>query len=215
MGFVKKYVLNEIRLKVLAITLALMLWISMNYLGESTMAFSVPVNFEGLNKTRVVREADTRDILITLNGPLSVLKNLKPSDIKVVFNLSGSKEGRQILTVRKSDVVVPNGLKIETVKPDYVVVEVDRIVEKELRTVVKLDDKWAHMYRVASWYPRSASVEGPKELLDKSDFLETIAVDGNFTGEQEVLDVPLDMKHVEGRKVKPETVRVVLKRVKK
>ncbi len=213
MNLLRKHVFNDLRLKVLALCLALMIWVSMNYMGESKMAFSVPIAFQNLNKALVVREMDSRDIMITLNGPLSVLKNLRAGDIRVVIDLSRVRDGRQIVTVRKADVVVPNGVKIEGVKPDYVVVEVDKIVEKRLRTVVKLGDQWAGIYRVVSWHPLFVSVEAPQEILDKRDSLETLPVDGEFKEQQEILDVPLNAKLAEARRVRPEMVRVVLKKI--
>src|SRR5208282_3343347 len=136
------------------------------YLGESKMAFSVPVSFENLNKAMVLREADNRDVLITLNGPVSILRNLRARDITVRLDLARNGDGRQALAIRENDIDVPRGLKIESVKPEYIVVEIDRIVEKQLRTVVILERKWSGIYQVSSWQPRYVRVEGPGELMD-------------------------------------------------
>lgn len=162
-----------------------------------------------------MRESDTKDVLITVNGSLSVLKNIRAKDISVALDLSRIKEGRHILNITKSDVVVPKGVKIDDVKPEYVVIETDKIVEKHLRPVVRLGDKIAHLYQVASCYPQAIYVEGPRELLEKEQSIGTVPVDGDFTEEQEVLDVPLDTQSLDLRKVRPETVRVVLKRIGK
>lgn len=213
MGVLRKYVLNQIRLKAASLVLAVMLWFSMTYLGESKMIFSVPITFEHLGRAMTVREADTKDVLVTLNGPLSVLKNLTPRDISVALDLSHSDEGRQILMIRKGDVFAPTSVKIESIKPDYVVVAIDKIVEKSLPTVVKLDRKWADIYQVASWYPKDVTVEGPKELLDRTNVVETLPVDGDFKRRQETLDVPLNTKPLEARRTRPETVRVVLRQI--
>ncbi len=209
---VKKYLLYEIRLKALALMLALMLWFSMTYVGESKMGFLVPVSFENLGRGMIVRETDTRNVMITVNGPLSVLKNLKADDIKVSLNLARAREGRQIFSIRKGDVIVPSGLKVEDARPDYVVAEVDKIVEKHLRIIVKLDKKVANTYEVASWRPAYAEVEGPRELLERETVLETLPVNGNFTRQQEVVKVPLNAKSLEARRVDPAFVMVVLRR---
>lgn len=208
----RKYVLNELKLKILALVIAVLLWVGTTYIGESKIAMSVPVSFENLPRNMVVRESDTRNVFITMNGSLTVLKGLQATDVKVPLDLARTKEGRHILTIRKGDVMVPTGVKIEDLKPDYVVVEVDKMVEKHLRTVVKLDRKWAGVYEIASWYPHYVDVEGPRELLEKRDVLEVPLVDGHFVRPQEVVDIPLT-KSLEARKVKPETARVVLKRI--
>jgi YbbR domain-containing protein len=209
----RKYVLNEIRLKALAVILAVILWFSMTYVGDRKIAYSVPIAFESLSKNLSVREVDTRDVLVTLNGPLSVLKNLSPKDIKVPLDLSKTKEGRHTLSLKKGDVLVPSGVKTESLKPDYIVLEIDKIMEKQLRTVVKLDDKWTGVYRVASWSPRQVTVEGAEGLLDKRGPVETIPIDGDLKQNQEVLNVPLNIKAFLPGKVRPEMVTVVLKRI--
>ena len=214
MGLIKSLIFKEFTLKALALALAIVFWFSATYMGQSKMGVMVPVSFYNLDKGAVVRETDTRDILITVKGPPSILKNLKAEEVKVPINLSRVKEGRHIFNIGKEDVVVPPGLKIEDAKPDYVVVEIDKIVEKRLRVVVRLDKKWQGAYEVAFWRPAYVFVEGPRELLQKKDVLETIPVSGNFTRQQEVLDIPLDAKSLEARKVVPETARVVLRKIR-
>ena len=110
---------------------------------------------------------------------------------------------------------MPAGLKVEDARPDYVVVELDKLVEKRLPIVVKLDKRWANAYEVVSCRPTYAEVEGPRELLEKGAVLETFPVNGNFTRQQEVLDIPLNAKLLEARRVTPGSVTVVLRRINK
>lgn len=209
----REYLLRNMRLKVMALVLAVMLWLSTTYLGESEMAFSVPISFDNIGKTHLLRDVDNRDVLITLNGPVSILKSLRAHDITAPLDLSRTREGRQVLAIKKNDIGVPAGLKVASVKPDYVVVEIDKIVEKQLPTVVKLDRKWTGIYEVSSWQPRYVRVEGPRELLDKATSVETIPLDGEFSHQQEIQTVPLNLKSLEAKKARPEMVRVVLKKV--
>ena len=102
----------------------------------------VPVSFYNVEKGEIVRETEIRNILVTVNGSPSILKNVKGGRDKGALNLSRAKEGRHVFSIGKGDVIVPPGLKVEDTKPDYVVVEVDKIVEKRMRVVVKLDKKW-------------------------------------------------------------------------
>ena len=213
MGLIRKYILKDFTLKMLALFLAVFFWFSMTYMGETRMAFLVPLTFYNLDRNSVIRDADTRSVIVTVNGPLSILKRLKPvEDIKVPVNLARVREGRHIFNIGKGDVVVPPGLKVEEAKPDYVVLEMDKLVEKRLRVVVKLDKKWQGAYTVASSEPAYVYVEGPRELLHDRTVLETIPVSGNFTRQTEVLDIPLDGKPVEARRVVPDTTKIILKR---
>lgn len=211
----RRYIISNARLKILSLLLAFMLWFATTYLGESHVTMTIPVQLANLNRTCVTRTLDTREVLVTLNGPLSLLKNVKPGDISLIIDLSKAREGRQILTVRKSDIVVPKGIRVEEVRPDYVVLEVDRTVEKYLRVIVKLDQKLAREYRVLSWSPQHVLVEGPKQLLEDRESVETVPITDELLNHRDMIEVPLSSKDLCAKKVRPDMVKVVLKRVGK
>jgi YbbR domain-containing protein len=147
-----------------------------------------------------------------ISGPVSALKNLRPKDVRIPLDVSGLKTGRHIINIQLSDIAVPKGIKVEAVKPDYVVIEIERILEKRLKTVVKLDNKWKNLYFVKSWYPQYVLVEGPKVSIEKIDSIETVPIDGNFMAVEEELDVALNTKGMSIQKVRPETIRVIIRR---
>lgn len=213
--FVKKYVTSNGRLKILSLVLASMLWFATTYLGESHVTMAIPVQLANLNRSCITRTVDTNEVLVTLNGPLSLLKNIKSGEIALVVDLSKAREGRQILTVRKSDIAVPRGIRVEEVRPDYLVLEVDRTVEKYLQTIVRLDAKLAKEYKIVSWTPQSVLVEGPKQVLEGRESVETFPINRELLNHGNVIEAQLNTKDLCAKKVKPDTVRVVLKRLSK
>jgi len=116
------------------------------------------------------------------------------------------------VNIEKSDIVVPKGVKVEAIKPDYVVIEIERTLEKRLKTVVKLDNKWKGLYSVKSWYPQYVTVEGSKASIENLEAIETVSIDGNFMASEEELDIALDTKGLLIRKLRPETIRVIIRR---
>ena len=212
MDFVKRYILNDWKLKGLSLVLAIMLWFAVSYVGESKLSVSVPVLPANLEKDFMIKNMDVEGVLVMISGPVSVLKNLSPKDIKVPLDMGELKNGRHIINIEKADIVVPKGVQIEAVKPDYVVIEVERTMEKRLKTIVKLDDKWKGLYNVKSWYPQFVTVEGSKASLEKAETIQTVTIDGDFTAAEEELDIALDTQGLFVRKLRPETIRVILKR---
>jgi YbbR domain-containing protein len=212
MDFVKKHIINDWKLKVLSLVLAIMLWFAVSYIGESKLSVSVPVSPINLEKDFMIKGMDTEDVLVMISGPVSVLKNLRPKDVKVPVDIGELKNGRHIVNIRKTDIVVPKGVEVEAIKPDYVAIEIERTLEKRLKTVVKLDDKWKTLYSVKSWYPQYVTVEGPKASIEKIDSIDTVTIDGNFMAAEEELDIALDTKGLLIRKLRPETVRVIIRR---
>jgi flagellar hook protein FlgE len=68
------------------------------------------------------------------------------------------------------------------------------------------------LYNVKSWYPQYVTVEGSKVSIEKIETIETVPVDGNFMAAEEELDVAIDTKGLFIRKLRPETIRVIIRR---
>jgi YbbR domain-containing protein len=212
MDFVRKYIINDWKLKGLSVVLAVILWFAISHMGESKLSVSVPILPANLEKDSMIKSMDTEDVLVMINGPVSALKNLRPKDIKVPLDLGELKNGRHIVNIQKTDIVVPRGIEVEAVKPGYVVIEIERTLEKRLKTIVKLDNKWKALYSVKSWYPQYVIIEGSKVSIEKIEAIDTVPIDGNFMAAEEELDVALDTKGLLVRKVRPETIRVIIRR---
>lgn len=212
MDIIRKYILKDLTLKILSLILAAMLWFAISYIGESKMSISVQVSTDNLSKNYIVKKMDTEDVLVTINGPVLILKNLRARDIKVSVDLSNVNDGHHIFNLKRSDIRVPKGINVENIKPDYVAIEVERALEKRLRSIVRLDKKWIGIYRIKSWYPHYINVEGSRGSLENKDSIETLLVDGQLKNEEEELDVSLDTKDMLVKRLKPETIRVILKK---
>ncbi|MBA4417942.1 MAG: hypothetical protein C0392_08540 [Syntrophus sp. (in: bacteria)] len=212
MEYMKQYILKNLKLKVLALVLAAIFWFAISNIGESRMTISVPLLTGNLGKEFIIKKMETDAVLVTINGPISILKNLRARDIRFTVNLGTIKEGAHIFTLQKGDVVVPKGIKVVEIKPDYTAIEIDKIVEKRLRTVVKLDEKWMNIYTIKTWTPLYVNVEGARESFWDKDTIETIPVDGHFEGKEEEVDTALDTKGMVVKRVRPETVKVFLRR---
>jgi hypothetical protein len=208
----KKYIFKDFKLKALSLILAAMLWFAVSYMGESKMSFSVKIRVNKLGKEFIIKKIENEEVLVTVGGPVSILKAIRARDIKLAVSLSDAKEGQHIYSLETTDVQVPKGVKVDELKPDYIAIELDRAVEKKLRTDATLDKKWTGIYKIKSWAPQYVSIEGSKGSLDNIDYIETVPIDGNFTGDEEIVEVPLDTKDLVIRKLKPETIKVVLRR---
>jgi YbbR domain-containing protein len=208
----KDYILKDFKLKALSLILAAMLWFAISNIGESKMTISVPVVAENMGKELTIEKMGADAVLVTINGPISILKNLRARDIRVTVNLSGMKEGTHVFSLAKNNVTAPKGIKVEEVRPDYIAVSMDRTVEKRLKVVVILDENWVKTYAIKSWYPQYVKVEGPAAVLKDKDVIETLPVNGAFRRKEEEVDILLASKGMGITKMKPETVKVRLRR---
>jgi hypothetical protein len=67
-------------------------------------------------------------------------------------------------------------------------------------------------YEVKSWVPDYVMVEGPKRIWEKKTFIETLPVSKDLTRSEETVTVSLNMEGLQASRIKPDTVKVVLKR---
>ncbi len=149
---------------------------------------------------------------ITLSGRVSVLKDIKESDVKVSFDVSNAKEGENIFNISKSNIQIPRGVQIDDIKPSSVNIDVDRVIEKKLKTTVRLDRQLLGNYEVKSWAPDYVTVEGPKRFWEKKTIIETVPINDELKHVEETVTVSLDTEGLQVNKVKPDTVKVILRK---
>ena len=208
----KRYVFKDFKLKILSLVLAAMLWFAVSHIGETRMSFSVKIDFDKLGKEFIIKRVDNDEVIITVYGPVSILKAIRTRDIKLRLNLGDAKEGLHVFTLRGNDVQMPKGLRLDTLKPDFVTVELDRVIEKRLKTIVRLGDKWKDIYKIKVWFPQYVYAEGTKNSLEKIDTIETFPIEGNFFSDEETVEIPLDIKDMHIKRLKPDIIKVVLRR---
>lgn len=212
MDRMKRFFLEDWKLKLLSLILAVMLWFVVFFIGEMKKEISVPVFLNGLSKDYLVMKKDTDKVDITIQGRVSVLKDIKDSDIKASLNLSDVKEGENVFSITKNNIQIPKGVQIGQIKPSAIKVEVDRIIEKRVRTVIKLDKKWISRYGVKSWNPMYVNIEGPRQIWETKMFLETRPINGDFKHDEESVTVLLDLEGLPASKVRPNSVTVILRK---
>lgn len=208
----KKYILENWKLKLLSVGLATMLWFVVFLMGETKKEISVPVSIINLNKNYVIMKTDIEKVDITLTGRVSVLKDIKESDVRVSLDLLNIREGENIFNLSKSNVQIPRGVQIGDIRPSSTKIDVDRIIEKKVKTVVNLDKRWIGEYEVKSWFPEYAMAEGPKRIWEKKTFIETLPVSDELKQSEETVSVSFNVEGLQASTVRPDMVKVILKR---
>jgi len=208
----KKYILENWKLKLLSVALAVMLWFVVFLIGETKKEIRVPISVVNLKRGFVVMRMDMTKADVTLSGRVSVLKDIKENSIGVTLNASNVQEGENIFNISENNIEIPRGVQIVGVRPTSITVDVDRIIEKKVKTVVKLDWKKVGEYEIKSWTPEYVTVEGPKGIWEERKFIETVPVNGELKEAEETVVVPLNVEGLQASKIKPDAVKVFLKR---
>ncbi len=154
-------------LKLLALVIAVVLWVQVHGQGEGSLSMDVPLQVQGLPDNMVIVNDLPDRVRITVSGLQTRLAALNPSDIHVPLDASDLKEpGVVERALEVSSIRLPPGLVVEKVQPDRVQLQVDRVVKRvvPVRPKLELDAGWKAVN--VSVTPPSATLTGPEVWLD-------------------------------------------------
>ncbi|MCK9227025.1 MAG: CdaR family protein [Syntrophorhabdaceae bacterium] len=208
----ERYVIKDWKLKLLSLVLAIMLWYTVFQIGEPKKDLTIPVSIAHLPKNMMVTKMDPERVFVTVSGRVSLLKDLKDRDVSVVINLNGIKEGEAVFNFSKANVNVPRGIEVVDIRPGTLRLTADRILEKSLKVLPKLDKKWKGRYDISSVSPQYVTAEGPRRLLEKLATIHTMPINGDLHHNEETVTVGLDLEDVHQTNVRPDNIRITLKK---
>lgn len=208
----ERYAAKNWKLKLLSLALAIMLWYTVFQIGEPKKDLTIPVSIAHLPKNMVVTRMDPERVFVTVSGRVSLLKELKDRDINIVINLNGTKEGETVFNFSKANVSVPRGIEVVDVRPGTLRLTVERIIEKHLKVVPKLDRKWRDRYDITHINPQHVTAEGPRRSLEKVTTIETLPINGDLNKNEESVTIGFDLEDLPQTSVRPDNVRIILKK---
>jgi hypothetical protein len=209
---IERYVIKDWKLKLLSLVLAVMLWYVVFQIGEPKKDLTIPVTISHLPKNIMITKMDPERVFVTVSGRVSLLKDLKDRDVGAVINMSGTKEGEAVFNLSRANINAPKGIEVIDVRPGTVRITVDRILEKNLKVLVKLDRKWRGRYDVTQVSPQYVLAEGPRRYLEKVTTIETLPVNGDLNRSEESVTVGFNLDELPRTSVKPDNARILLKK---
>ncbi len=164
-------------LKLLAVLIAIVLWVQVHGQGIGSLSMDVPLQVQGLPSDMVIVNDLPDHVRITLTGLQARLSGLEHADLRVPLDASGLKEPGVVERALKVSVIrLPVGLTIEKLQPDRLQLQVDRVIKREIAVKPRLElpEGWKAVdVRVT---PAMAVLSGPEVWLDALSDVETTAV---------------------------------------
>ena len=115
------------REKVIAVTATAVLWFFFVHEARTDFrTYIVPLKYENLPSQLVVDDADPPEVEVTYSGSRRSFYFISTKNFTVKVNLLGAKPGVLKRTITRSDVDAPDGLVIENIQPNQIVVHVKR-----------------------------------------------------------------------------------------
>jgi len=120
-------------LQLLAVLIALVLWMQVHGQGTVSISMDVPLQVEGLRPNLAIINNLPDHVRLTISGLQARLNTLQPTDVRVPLNVAHmDKPGVLKQALEIADIRLPAGLTATKLQPDRLQVQLDRVVERAI-----------------------------------------------------------------------------------
>jgi YbbR domain-containing protein len=203
---------RHLGLKVLAITLASVLWFTVA--GEHVVERSLRVPLAVRNvppELEIVGDLPAT-VDVRVRGSSAQLSRLDPGDVVAMLDMTTARTGSRLFHLRTDEVRAPFGIEIAQVMPPALSLEVEKLARRTVPIVPATDGDPAPGFVVGriSAEPSTVLVEGPashvKEVAEATT--EPVEIDGKSDRVRDVVTVGVTDSSV--RLVQPQNATVVI-----
>ena len=203
---------RHLGLKVLAIALATLLWLTVA--GEQTVerAMRVPLEMTQKPEDLEIVGDPPLSVDVLLRGSSALLSRLDVGEVVAVLDLSAARPGSRLFPLRTDQVKVPYGVQVAQIVPSTLAVELEKSATRTVPVVPALEGEPARGFvvgRITS-EPSTVRVIGPESRVKKlaEATTETVSVAGERERLRDVVTVGVSDSAV--RLVEPQRATVVV-----
>ena len=203
-------------LRLLAVGLAVLAWFlatAERRESRTDTTFVEPfINYTTSEQMMILQSVEK--VRVGIRGTSSQIQNLNPFQVSVGVDLRDAEKGAREVTLTPRDVLLPEGLEVDSIEPQSFVVELDRVVQEIRQVDAQLIGEPAAGAMVLSSevVPPQVLISGPESLVRDLQSLVTspVSLDGHaldFDERAQVVSPNAKIQIVQGAMV---TVRVSL-----
>ncbi|MFQ5742641.1 MAG: YbbR-like domain-containing protein [Acidobacteriota bacterium] len=170
---------ENFNLKVVALGLALLLWVAVN--GEESVPIiqSAPVELVNLPPGLALADEYRESVDVRIRGSARRIRDLTPGVVRVRLDLSNAHAGENTMVLSDEFIAVPLGLEVTRVNPAEIHLLLEERVEATVPILSVIEGEPAAGYEVVAkrLQPSVALVNGPRSRVAHLDRLRTQTVD--------------------------------------
>jgi YbbR domain-containing protein len=190
----RKFFLENLGLKTAAVLLSVVLWLFVTSRGQSEISIDAPVEFKNIPTGLEVVNHSVKVISLNIKGQERLIKNVKPSDLRVYIDLSKSKKGESIYYFTRDDIKLPHAITVMNISPSSIKVITKETITKtvKVRPVIIGDPEKGYYVKSISAVPQTVVIEGIRSEVGKVNNIRTEPLD--ITGVNETLTQDLKLE---------------------
>lgn len=198
--------------KIVALVVAIVLWFfvmsEQNPAIESS--FTVPLEVHNVSEGYTLNYKKD-SVRIKVKAPRSMFAMASDKEFRAFMDLSALEEGKHAVKVQT---ILPQGFELVNISPETVMVEIDKIIEKDIRVDVAFSGTPESGVTVGSAVPDRGivAVEGPRSEIETVSrvvgYIDLSGIDRDFVVDAPLVAMNMDGKEVAGVKINPPSVKV-------
>jgi YbbR domain-containing protein len=158
---------RNLRIKVLALALASVLWFTVagEHVVERTLR--VPLEFRNIPQSVEIVGNAPDSVDVRLRGSSAILSRLQAGEIMAVLDLSGARTGSRLFTIRADEVRAPFGVEVAQVLPSTLALDLEKSARRRVPVVAPTDGDPAPGYVIGriSADPPTVEIVGPESRV--------------------------------------------------
>lgn len=203
--------------KLLALIIAIFLWLAVAREPEVATSLSVPVEFKNMRDDLDIGGNLPDRVRLELRGPSGRLSRDNLSAVAAVLDLSDAQAGERTYTIRGRNLNLPSGVVFYRAVPSQLTLRFDRLAIKEA-VVQPVFVNTPPSYRIASQQasPANVRIRGSEDRVQAIDQIKTDPMNLNGVAGEEVFHTHLNLGDAQVRIVEGSadiTVRVKLEKI--
>ncbi len=193
-GYTRRRASRNMGLRLLSLAIAVGLWVFVNA-GErgGVRTLDVPLSYRTLPPGMMIINHPADFAKIEVSGPRTLLSLLEPERLRLKLELSGAAVGRSDYRILPGMFNVPRGTTVTQITPTDIMLDLDRVVTRDVPVHLAIDGTVAGGYKIASveLKPSTIEVSGPSRYVLPITVMETSTIDvqGATTPIEEKVDV--------------------------
>jgi YbbR domain-containing protein len=182
--YARDYVLENTGLKVLALFMTAVLWLSVASRWSQMTLNPVPIEFINQSPDLALSKYETLSAKVFLRGPKDVVDTLRSSELAVVADLQNVEPGVRVIPLKVDTDRLPPSIDAQNIEisPRTVRVTLERLIEAELPIQPRFEGEAPPGYEVYSWSiaPQNIKVTAAASHIKDITYVLTETV--NLTG---------------------------------
>jgi len=175
----KESIFGNIGFKLLSVAIAVSLWFFVTYRGQSETTVEAQLEFKNVPQGVEILKQNIKKATINVRGHESILNGLKPSDVRILVDMTNGKAGEASYYFDTNDVKITKNIKVLRIEPTYAKVTLDESSTKVLQVKPYIVGQPAKGFEIKkiTVSPAVASVEGPATEMARLAALRTEPLD--------------------------------------